>query len=78
MSDEAMECAKNIMKGISKTCGPNWRYGTNLFTLVSSQQLTATRVISAWYDDGKNYDYLIEPEVGTNAGKFIVQHIMFV
>lgn len=76
MSDEAMECAKRIMEGTSMSCGSDWPYGTNLYTLVSPYQLTADRVFSVWYNNEKNYDYSIDPKVDTNTGKLIVQHIM--
>lgn len=77
MSNEAMRLALNRFYNEDDIRKNNWPYGDNVYTLVSPNEPTADRVFFTWYNKGENYDYSKEPPVGTNKGKFIIQHIKF-
>ncbi|XP_025422410.1 uncharacterized protein LOC112692082 isoform X2 [Sipha flava] len=59
----ALTWAKTLAKDDKFMHQPENPFGENLFSMWSSNQVTAKDAICNWYKEGKNYDYSKEPRI---------------
>ncbi|VVC38430.1 Hypothetical protein CINCED_3A000290 [Cinara cedri] len=59
----ALTWAKTLAKDDKFMHQPDNPFGENLFSMWSSNQVTAKDAICNWYKEGKNYDYSREPRI---------------
>lgn len=59
----ALAWAKTLAKDDKFMHQPDNPFGENLFSMWSSNQVTAKDAICNWYKEGKNYDYSREPRI---------------
>lgn len=59
----ALTWAKTLAKDDKFMHQPENPFGENLFSMWSSNPVTAKDAICNWYKEGKNYDYSREPRI---------------